>query len=95
MAGFGRELLASALAGTDPAEQPLRHVAELFLVGGVDRFHPLAGFAGDQIAADQQAAWMSDELSWRLEFSLRTRSIFTTVWRLIEALRGGAAKSLC
>jgi DEAD/DEAH box helicase domain-containing protein len=29
MAGFGRELLASALAGTDPEEQPLRHVAEL------------------------------------------------------------------
>ena len=29
MAGFGRELLASALAGTDPDEQPLRHVAEL------------------------------------------------------------------
>ncbi|MBV8966828.1 MAG: DEAD/DEAH box helicase, partial [Mycobacteriaceae bacterium] len=29
MAGFGRELLASALAGTEPDEQPLRHVAEL------------------------------------------------------------------
>jgi DEAD/DEAH box helicase domain-containing protein len=29
MAGFGRELLASALAGTDAGEQPLRHVAEL------------------------------------------------------------------
>ena len=29
MAGFGRELLVSALAGTDPDEQPLRHVTEL------------------------------------------------------------------
>src|ERR1700730_12066479 len=29
MAGCGRDLLASALAGTDPEEQPLRHVAEL------------------------------------------------------------------
>src|ERR1700738_279988 len=29
MAGFGRELLASAPAGTAPEEQPLRHVAEL------------------------------------------------------------------
>ncbi|MBV8930241.1 MAG: DEAD/DEAH box helicase [Mycobacteriaceae bacterium] len=29
MAGFGRELLTSAIAGTDPAEQPVRHVAEL------------------------------------------------------------------
>ena len=29
MASFGRELLASALAGTDPDEKPLRHVAEL------------------------------------------------------------------
>ncbi|HEY7053809.1 MAG TPA: DEAD/DEAH box helicase [Mycobacterium sp.] len=29
MATFGRELLTAALAGTDPAEQPLRHVAEL------------------------------------------------------------------
>src|SRR6516225_2317727 len=29
MAGFGRELLASALAGTDAGEQPLRYVAEL------------------------------------------------------------------
>lgn len=29
MAGFGRELLASALTGTDAGEQPLRHVAEL------------------------------------------------------------------
>jgi DEAD/DEAH box helicase domain-containing protein len=29
MASFGRELLACAVAGTDPAESPLRHVAEL------------------------------------------------------------------
>ena len=29
MASFGRELLAGALAGTDPDERPLRHVAEL------------------------------------------------------------------
>ncbi|MDT5013287.1 MAG: box helicase protein [Mycobacterium sp.] len=29
MASFGGELLASALAGTDPDEHPLRHVAEL------------------------------------------------------------------
>ncbi|HUL99280.1 MAG TPA: DEAD/DEAH box helicase, partial [Mycobacterium sp.] len=29
MASFGRDLLSSALAGTDPDEQPLRHVAEL------------------------------------------------------------------
>src|SRR5581483_3689471 len=29
MAGFGRELLTAALAGTDAGEQPLRHVAEL------------------------------------------------------------------
>ncbi|MFZ0833934.1 MAG: DEAD/DEAH box helicase, partial [Mycobacterium sp.] len=29
MASFGRELLASALAGTDADEKPLRHVAEL------------------------------------------------------------------
>ncbi len=29
MASFGRDLLASALAGTDPDEHPLRHVADL------------------------------------------------------------------
>lgn len=29
MASFGRELLTSAIAGTDAGEQPLRHVAEL------------------------------------------------------------------
>jgi DEAD/DEAH box helicase domain-containing protein len=29
MASFGRDLLSSALAGTDPDEQPLRHIAEL------------------------------------------------------------------
>ncbi len=29
VASFGRELLAGALAGTDPDERPLRHVAEL------------------------------------------------------------------
>lgn len=29
MASFGRELLAGALTGTDPGEQPLRHVAEI------------------------------------------------------------------
>ena len=29
MATFGSELLAAALAGTEPGEHPLRHVAEL------------------------------------------------------------------
>jgi len=29
MSAFGRELLGAALAGSDPGEQPLRHVAEL------------------------------------------------------------------
>jgi DEAD/DEAH box helicase domain-containing protein len=58
MAGFGRELLASALAGTDPEEQPLRHVAELPANHGTTAAWPswaerdvIDAFAGRGVAA--------------------------------------------
>jgi DEAD/DEAH box helicase domain-containing protein len=58
MAGFGRELLASALAGTDAGEQPLRHVAELPAHQGTTVAWPtwadrdvVAAFVGRGVAA--------------------------------------------
>ncbi|MGE5698162.1 MAG: DEAD/DEAH box helicase [Candidatus Sericytochromatia bacterium] len=49
MASFGRDLLASALAGTDPDEKPLRHVAELPANQGSATQWP--GWAEDDVVA--------------------------------------------
>lgn len=49
MASFGRDLLAAALAGTDPDEKPLRHVAELPANQGSQTQWP--GWAEDDVVA--------------------------------------------
>jgi len=49
MASFGRDLLASALAGTDPHEKPLRHVAEMPANQGSTASWP--GWADDDVVA--------------------------------------------
>ncbi|MCG5432794.1 DEAD/DEAH box helicase [Mycobacterium sp. MYCO198283] len=58
MGSFGRDLLAAVLAGTDPREQPLRHVADVparrgTTVAWPDWAHPdvVAAFTGLGIAA--------------------------------------------